>query len=240
MRHEFKRAIRAIFLLMIFTVVASSCSKDEETETPDGSTTVTDIDGNVYHTVTIGTQVWMVENLKTTKYRDGTPISQITDDELWRTTNEGACCSYDNNVSNSAKYGRLYNWFAVSTPRYLAPAGWHVATDADWATLEAFLGAATAGTKIKAVNEWGGTFGNTYATNESGFAALPAGYRTPNYVLSYTAYENLGQMTHWWTSTDHSWNPEWALMAGASSSQPAINRSASDKRCGYSVRCVKD
>jgi len=239
MKNEFKKALYGLLLLSIFATASSGCAKDDDPETPADPTTVTDVDGNVYHTVTIGTQVWMVENLKTTKYRDGTPIPEILDDVLWRSTNEGACCSYNLDVANSAKYGRLYNWFAAKATNNLAPAGWHVPSDAEWTTLIAYLGGYNAGTKMKAVDEWNGTFGNYYATNESGFTALPAGQRVPNYALSYTRFEYLGDMCTWWSSTEGSMSG-YGNRSGASSSQPGINQTQSDKRCGFSVRCIKD
>lgn len=239
MKSEFKKTMYGLLLLAIFTIASSGCSKDDDPETPVVPATVTDVDGNVYHTVTIGTQVWMVENLKTTKYRDGTPIPEIIDDVLWRSTNEGACCSYNLDIANSAKYGRLYNWYAASTANNLAPLGWHVPSAAEWTTLINFLGVPNAGTKLKAVDEWNGAFGNMYATNESGFTALPAGQRVPNYVLSYTRFEYLGDQGTWWTSTEGSSNV-WGSRCSASSSQPGISENASDKRCGFSVRCIKD
>ena len=114
------------------------------------TSTVTDIDGNVYQTVTIGTQEWMAENLKVTHYRNGDPIQLVTDDSSWSNLSTGAYCDYDNDGDNVAVYGRLYNWFAVNDSRAIAPAGWHVATAADWQTLIDILGGdAVAGGKMK-------------------------------------------------------------------------------------------
>src|ERR1035437_40951 len=101
--------------------------------------TVTDIDGNVYHTVTIGSQVWMVENLKTTRFLNGESIPNITDNYSWATLSTGAYCDYDNLTDNSSNYGHLYNWFAVVDSRKIAPTGWHVPTDAEWIILQNYL-----------------------------------------------------------------------------------------------------
>jgi uncharacterized protein (TIGR02145 family) len=147
-----------------------------KTTTDVETNTVTDIDGNIYHTVTIGTQVWMVENLKTTKYRNGDPIPNVTGN-AWAALTTGAYCWYNNDAATyKATYGALYNWYAVADSRNIAPTGWHVPTDAEWTTLTTFLGGeSVAGGKLKetGTNHW--TSPNTGATNETGFTALPGG-----------------------------------------------------------------
>jgi uncharacterized protein (TIGR02145 family) len=142
--------------------------------------TVKDIDGNVYKTVTIGTQVWMGENLKTTKYRNGDLIrttipatkgieSEPTAKYQW---------AYDGNESNVATYGRLYTWYAVTDKRNVCPTGWHVPTDIEWTTLTTYLGGVrVAGGKLKETGTTHWQYPNTGATNETGFTALPSGYR---------------------------------------------------------------
>ena len=103
--------------------------------------TVTDIDGNVYHTVTIGTQTWMVENLKTTKYRNGNPINNITDNANWAAFSMGAYCWYNNDAATYKEtYGALYNWYAVADGRNIAPLGWHIPSDSEFLTLRIFVG----------------------------------------------------------------------------------------------------
>src|SRR5665648_135982 len=129
---------RLLLMTVLVLIIASSCSKSNDSSNPAPSGTVTDIDGNVYHTVTIGTQVWMVENLKTTKYRNGNPITNVTVDVRWAALSDGAYCDYKNLSNNSATYGLLYNWYAVKTGD-LAPTGWHVPSDAEWTTLVTFL-----------------------------------------------------------------------------------------------------
>ena len=106
----------------------------------EAQTTVTDIDVNVYRTVKIGTQVWMAENLKTIKYRNGDPIPKVTVNASWVDLATGAYCWYNNDAANKATYGGLYNWFAVTDSRKIAPKGWHVASDAEWTILTDFLG----------------------------------------------------------------------------------------------------
>lgn len=210
----------------------------EFTATFDESTcpaTVTDIDGNVYPTVSIGTQCWMKTNLKTTLYRDGSTIYTGLSNSAWGTTTSGAYAIYDNNAANNDIYGKLYNFYAVADPRGLCPTGWHVPSDAEWTTLENFLGGATvAGGKLKAVSGlW--TSPNTDATDESGFSALPGGFRT--YYI-YGDYSNVGNNGYWWESsetyTDGAWN--WFLNSNYGSSY----RRYFNKQYGFSVRCLRD
>jgi len=157
------------------------------------SCTVTDIDGNCYRTVTIGTQVWMAENLKVTHDCNGEAIPNVTDGATWAGLTAGAYCEYNNDVNNVATYGRLNNWYAVADSRNISPAGWHVASDAEWQTLSIFLGGdAIAGGKMKETGTTHWYSPNTGATNESGFSALPGGYR----ASGNGPYENMGYYAH--------------------------------------------
>ncbi|MDD3731704.1 MAG: fibrobacter succinogenes major paralogous domain-containing protein, partial [candidate division Zixibacteria bacterium] len=208
--------------------------------------TVTDIDGNVYQTITIGTQVWMAENLKVTHYREGDAIPHVTDGTTWAGLTTGAYCEYNNDVNNVAVYGRLYNWYAVIDSRNIAPEGWHVPSDEEWKQLEMYLGMSQADADI---TDWRGTdeggklketgtihwySPNTGANNESGLSALPAGSR-----LSNGSYTNLRVGTYFQTSTEESISHYgWTRQLIFSSSQ--ISRSCLNKRYGFSVRCVKD
>ena len=197
--------------------------------------TVTDIDGNVYHTVTIGTQTWMVENLKTTRYRNGDPIT-----EQW---------AYNNDANNAAKYGRLYTWYAATDSRGIAPAGWHVPTDAEWTTLENYLIAngynydgTTTGNKIAkalaATTDWNtdngsGTIGNDLTkNNSSGFTALPGGSRSGG-----GAFNDVG-VGYWWSSTEATTAGAWGR--GLYYYDDGLGRGFSTKSLGFSVRCIKD
>jgi uncharacterized protein (TIGR02145 family) len=135
-----------IIVGMLFTLT-NSCKKDSKNDTPS---IVTDKDGNVYHTITIGTQVWMVENLKTTKYNDGTDIPLVKDSATWANlTTPGYCWLYNDQTTYINTTGALYNWYAVNTGK-LAPIGWHVPSDSDFIALTKYLGGEnTAGGKLK-------------------------------------------------------------------------------------------
>jgi uncharacterized protein (TIGR02145 family) len=197
--------------------------------------TVTDIDGNVYHTVTIGTQVWMVENLKTTRYRNGDPIHNITMTYEWDNMTSGACCDYENTLSNSKIYGKLYNWYAVNDNRKIAPVGWHIPSSVEWDSLVIYLGGRNiAGGKLKEKGTTHWYTPNTGATNESGFTALPGGSR---YFSG--KFLQMGTIGFWWSSTITKKGFAYFL-----------NLSYDEKGLGYykflrlngglSVRCVKD
>jgi uncharacterized protein (TIGR02145 family) len=222
------------------------CVKD------DDPTTVRDIDGNVYKTVIIGTQTWMAENLKTTRYNDGTIIPSYTVDSLWRELSTGGCCYYDNDLTylkNIDKFGLLYNWFAVNTGK-LAPQGWHVPTDTEWTTMENYLIAngynydgTTTGNKIAkslaSKTGWGisdkeGAIGNIPETNNrSGFNALPGGECWDG-VFSFG-----GDYGYWWSSSENETIDivPRALYPGANFFDHLLYDSKSD---GFSVRCLKD
>jgi uncharacterized protein (TIGR02145 family) len=193
---------------------------------------LTDIDGNVYHTVKIGNQTWMVENLKTSKYRDGSPINYLANFKQWEQSTQGALCVYNNEIKNIHKYGLLYNWYAVNDSRKIAPLGWHIATDKDWATLIEFLGGEKiAGTKLKA--NWtsfikSGKFEGFYPI------AVYAGIRNFNGV-----YSNNDSWGLWWSATENP-NLTEALARLIVTNKNDIYKVSSPKSMGYSVRCVKD
>ncbi len=140
--------------------------------------TVTDIDGNVYQTIGIGSQYWTAENLKTTRFNDGTPIPLVTDNSTWEFLVAPGYCWYNNDEAASKEvYGALYNWYVVVSSK-LPPEGWHVSTDAEWTILETFLGGITgAGGKLKETGTDHWLTPNTGATDETGFTALPGGIR---------------------------------------------------------------
>jgi uncharacterized protein (TIGR02145 family) len=193
---------------------------------------VTDKDGNIYHTVNIGTQVWLVENLKVTRYRNGESIPNITDNAQWSNLTSGAYCNYNNDINNVATYGRLYNWYAVNDSRGLAPAGWHIPIDAEWDILANFLGgSATAGGALKDTILWKSP--NTGATNSSGFSAFPGGYRSLNGNFDY-----LGDYAFFWSSTEYNTSNAWRRTMNYNDSR--VVRYNYDKRSGFSVRCVRD
>jgi len=212
---------------------------------------MTDIEGNTYKTVTIGTQTWMAENLKVTKYNDSTDIPNITDDTEWVELTDGAYCNYENDPNNVAAYGRLYNWYAVKTGK-LCPTGWHESLENEWRTLENYLiaqgynydGTNTEDKIAKAMassSGWDsytaeGVIGNTdypEKQNASGFTALPGGYRS-----IYGEFNFIGIGGYWWTSAESNDSNGYGRDLGN------VNRDLSygsrGKITGYSVRCVKD
>jgi uncharacterized protein (TIGR02145 family) len=192
-----------------------------------------DIDGNFYNTVVIGSQEWIADNLKVSKYRNGDPIPTNLNDASWQGTTDGAYAIYDNIPVNDSLYGKLYNWYAVADPRGLCPAGWHVPGDAEWETLENFLGGSSvAGGKMKAVSSlW--LAPNTDATNSSGFTGLPGGYRNAG-----GAYYFIGYFGFWWSSTQFSTTSAWYRDLFYFDGD--VRRNNDPKRLGFSVRCVRD
>ncbi len=200
--------------------------------------TVTDIDGNVYHTVAIGAQTWMVENLKTTKYTDGTSIPNVADSIAWKALSTPGVCTYKNtsNTDTINTYGRLYNWYTVNTGK-LCPAGWHVPTDAEWTTLTDYLGGiSVAGGKLKEIGTTHWQSPNTGATNETGFIALPGGGRDNNGKCT-----NIGSAGYWWGSTEDGTNNAWCVGVFYNGSNVASYPNFyNNKADGLSVRCVKN
>ena len=193
---------------------------------------VTDIDGNVYNTIGIGTQIWMKENLKTTKLNDGTAIPNVTTWGEWAGLSTPAYCWY-NNDSPSYKniYGALYNWHTVNTNK-LCPSGWHVPSHDEWTVLESYLGgSALAGGKLKEAGIVHWTSPNTGATNESGFTALPGGFR-------YGSDAFMQGEGRWWSSTLWSSDAAWELFLLNDSSASTIG--VTPMILGGSVRCVKN
>jgi uncharacterized protein (TIGR02145 family) len=195
----------------------------------DNNNTVKDIDGNIYRTVTIGTQVWMAEDLKTTRYNDGTPIPNITDDTEWTNLQTGAYCWPNNDESNKTIYGALYNWYA--TGGKLCPVGWHISTDKDWETLVDFCGGwEIAGGKLKEAGtaHWDST--NVESTNESGFTALPAGVRPRDGRFRFLK----GNYVGYWCP------PRCGDIRTFTTSRTWIYLTETVPNEGYCVRCVKD
>lgn len=193
---------------------------------------VTDIDGNVYPTVQIGTQIWMAENLKTTKYNDGTAIPNVADNTVWAALTTGAYCYYDNDsTTNRATYGSLYNWFAVNTNK-LAPTGWHVPTDAEWTTLITYLGGENvAGGKLKEQGTSHWLSPNTGATNETGFTALPGGGRTSDGIFG-----GIVKLELWWSVPEIDFSN--AYSQDMSYYGIFLQEYPHDKNFGLAVRCI--
>jgi len=234
------------FSVTIILIVFCSCNTND----PISYATVKDFDGNEYHTVKLGTQTWMVENLKSTKYNDGTAIPVISDNTAWLKLSTGACCIYNNDDANDAKYGKLYNWYAVNTGK-LAPIGWHVPTDTEWTTLENYISAnvGTSSSVAKALaakTDWStttkyGAIGTDLSKNNySGFSALPGGWRNYDYTDSFV-FVDKGDYGYWWSSTSYIQFPNvsgyWSLSYGSSG---GFYSDGQPNRMGLSVRCIKD
>lgn len=227
---KFLSKTKILFLIIfVFAIIVFSCKK--ETNNTNDSTCI-DIDGNVYQTIRIGTQVWMKENLKTTRHNDGTSIPTGLSNTAWQNTTSGAYAIYDNNAANNTTYGKLYNWYAVNTGK-LAPAGWHVPADAEWTTLTTYLGGeSVAGDKMKATTLWTPYIGITN-TNSSGFTGLPAGFLSAN-----GPFGAIGGNGYFWSSTEYNASRAWTRALNYSNSD--AGRIDYSKGNGFSVRCVMD
>ncbi|WP_396167510.1 FISUMP domain-containing protein [Flavobacterium sp.] len=198
-------------------------------------TSTTDIDGNIYQLVTICNQTWMKSNLNVSHYRNGDIIPQVTDATQWANLTTGAWCYYNNDTANGNVYGKLYNWYAVNDIRGLAPIGFHIPTDTEWATLIVdCLGGVNAGDKMKETGSSHWQNPNTGATNSSGFTGLPGGYR---YIYS-GSFSNLGVIGYWWSSSQNVGLDAWKRYLSYNNSN-AI-RVNYYKTGGLSVRCIKD
>jgi uncharacterized protein (TIGR02145 family) len=224
------RIFKISVIIACLAIVFSSCSKDDDNRFG----TMTDQDGNVYKTVTIGTQTWMAENLRTTKYNNGTVISNVTSAIEWASLTTGAYCNYNNTTNNDtiADYGRLYNWYSINTGK-LAPFGWHVPTDAEWTTLTTYLGGdSIAGGKLKEAGKSHWDSPNTDATNETGFKALPGSMR-----FYYGEFQGIGRFGIWWSATE---NGATAWERSMSYNTSDAYRNHHNKELGFSVRCVRN
>jgi uncharacterized protein (TIGR02145 family) len=230
---------------MLLMIIQLSCKKDDSAGPEYGK--VTDIEGNVYKTIKIGDQEWMAENLKTHQLNNGTPIAYVTADATWADVNitEPMMCFYDNQEINKDKYGALYNWYAVNSGK-LAPAGWHVPTDADWKKLQDYLmvngysydGNIQSGKIAKSLatkSGWEpdpdpGNVGNDQASNnKAGLNILPAGYRARSGTFiglgGIGYFKSAGHLENYW---------------GVEAHAPYLNWNAMQVGSGLSVRCVKD
>lgn len=231
----------------MIAILSQSCNTKDDPKPLPQTGTLSDIDGNIYKTVKIGNHWWMAENLKVKHYRNNTVIPgvfNITDTTLWNT--KGAYCSYDN--SNDSP-GLLYNWLTVTDTNLLAPAGWHIASDDEWKTLEQYLGmnkadadnvnwrGTTEGDKLKisGTGYWY-LYNDIWGTNESGFSAKAGGCRMFNggwsspYGLAFSGF--------WWTSSTGPAGEPWYRYLDYKNSN--IFRYHGPKTYGFSVRCVQD
>jgi uncharacterized protein (TIGR02145 family) len=210
--------------------------------------TIKDIDGNAYNTVTIGKQVWLVENLKTTRFNDGTEIPLGSDDVILQQFAPSYCWFNNDEAANKNRYGALYNWYSVASGK-LCPAGWHVPTDVEWKALHEYLItngygyegsgndvaksiAARSGWKISSA---AGTVGNDQnkSNNKTGFSALPGGVRYFNGKI-----DTIGKFGFWWSSTEYYTTNAWSN--GLTFNSGSSYRFSFGKRNCLSVRCIRD
>lgn len=214
-------------LIVLLSVFGYLCFSQE----PD--VPVTDIDGNVYKTVKIGNHVWMAENLKVTKFRNGELIPFMTDSIAWTDLTTGAYCNYSNKENLVAVYGRMYNWYAVVDSRNICPTGWHVPSDDEWVVLESYLGGENvAGGKMKLNDTTIWRSPNLGATNESGFSAVPGGRQY------HSAFFFLHEYGMYWAVTSENEEYSWSRYLTYSSEK--LSRFHYKKYYGLSVRCMKD
>ena len=210
-------SILAIYILILVSLIFS-CKKDDLSNVPN---------------VTLGSQIWMTENLNVNKFRNGDIIPEAKSSEDWKragVNGEPVWCYYNNNSDNGKRYGKLYNWYAVNDPRGLAPKGWRIPSNVDWTILTDFLGGIYSGDKLKDTGFW---INDNSSTNESGFSALPGGYRNDNGVINY-----FGSNGYWWSLTEFDTKEAW--LRHLHSSSDFVSTVKYSKRFGFSVRCLKD
>lgn len=231
--------VSLLAMAVIILIMATACKKDDDDA-------VKDIDGNTYKTIFIGGNTWMAENLRTTKFRDGSAIPLVTENSQWTLQVTAAYCWPDNNQANKATLGALYNGYAVMDSRGLCPDGWHIPSDQEWIDLELELGLPQAevyldairgedqnvGGKLKAKVTWNSP--NLGADNSSGFTAYGTGYRRPPGELTYFG-EWTGYLT---TSPATDQGNYWMRYLG--NDITGIDRHQRNREYGYSVRCIKD
>jgi uncharacterized protein (TIGR02145 family) len=227
-----------LLLLSQPLILITSCDESEQNTIPDytGQTgQITDIEGHVYNTIGIGSQIWMIENLHTTLLNDGTQIELVGDDLLWnRTISPGYCWYKNDSTTFGITYGSLYNFHTVATG-LLCPTGWHVPEISEWETLTTFLGGEDiAGGKLKDYYSSYWQDPNNCIVNNFGFSALPGGKR----FGIEGRFDNTGLRGYWWTSS--SIDSHFANSISMSNSSKKIDNLASGKNDGFNIRCVKD
>lgn len=235
MKKKNKNLFYPTIVIGFVLISTCGCSKKDSNDNPVYGDNVTDIDGNVYHTVIIDrTQIWMVENLKTTHYNDGIIlIPNETDNTKWTSLTTAAYCWYNNDVNNKATYGALYNWYAASNSK-LCPKNWHIPTNAEWMDLITFSGGeSTAGKKLKETGTTHWSSPNSGANNSSLYTALPGGSRYGDgkfYDMNTTGY--------WWSTSEFNTYNAWGGWLAYDKFN--VGSFYVSKFIGFSVRCKKD
>lgn len=223
-----KKLLFQTTFMLLSVVFFLACSKSNSGEFKCGQKVI-DADGNVYNTIKIGSQCWFRENLRTSKYNDGTEITTGLNNTQWGSTTSGANTLYDDDDANITPYGRLYNWHAVNTGK-LCPEGWSIPSEEQFLELIEFLGGSSvANDKLRSKTLWiDGTNGN----NQSGFNAFPAGLR-----LDTGLFQELGKYTYFWTSTFYDASDAFTFYLTRDGS---VGDDVYTKRYGFSCRCIKD
>jgi uncharacterized protein (TIGR02145 family) len=217
--------MKSLFYAIVLLIIATSTNAQQFGTFKDPR------DGKTYKTIKIGTQTWMAENLNVGKFRNGDAIPEAKTDEEW-TVKKAAWCYYENDPKNGEKYGRLYNWYALTDPRGLAPEGWHVPSAEEWKKLSSFLGGiAAAGTKMKSKSGWNE---NGNGTNESGFSGLPGSLR-----YETGQFNDIGRMGYWWSTTPNEMRT-LTYSLNLSNSYMGWGLGQPNDTYGFAVRCVKD
>ncbi|SCY98077.1 fibrobacter succinogenes major paralogous domain-containing protein [Flavobacterium caeni] len=222
-----------LLTVAIFSIL-HSCSNDEYTSQKNSNSATDRPSVPITNSeVNIGNQIWMTKNLGVSRYRNGDLIPQIQNTSQWWNTTSGAWCYYENITANGVIYGKLYNWYAVNDPRGLAPEGWHIPTEIEFANLRDYLGGPNvAGGAMKSLSLW--NLPNIGATNSSGFSALAGGYRKDS------SFSDKGTATSWWTETEIAPFDDRAYNFYVERYSPQCIVEYSDKNIGFAVRCVKD
>ena len=245
-----------VFFTCLLSLISASCDKIEtnpdalksssvKSTKPKVKQDIVDVDGNIYNTVKIGKQIWMTENLRVTKYNDGTDIPLVTGNPEWMALNSSGYCWFNNDYNTyGSTYGALYNWWVVGTGK-LCPTGWHVPTDTEWSQLILYLDPAASQPNSYDPLSWiaGGSLkesGTTHwlapnegATDAVGFMGLPASAR-----LGDGRFLDLGYDGHWWTSSEVNNYSAWLYYV--SNGNAAVWRIPPAKYIAVSVRCLKD
>lgn len=238
---------KVFYIIVIMSLFINNSCKNNLSEPIDTeieySGEITDIEGNIYNTIQIGNQLWMADNLRTTKYCNGDEINDTTGFINWELIMTGTFCNYNHDENFVSSYGRLYNWFAVNDHRGLAPVGWHIPSDDDWKELEEYLGMSQeeadmvgprenneVGLKLKSTSGW---YDNGNGTNESGFTAVPSGF-----CGNYGDFDGDGFDAIFWSSTLNNEDIPWRRGLGYIAI--GVARYSNSKNYGFSVRCIKD
>jgi len=216
---------RSIIALLFCFLIVTGCDKEQLAEGM-----VKDVDGNIYHSIVVDSQVWMLENLKTTRYNDGSPITLITDNLSWGKLTIPAYCWHGNNPENKETYGALYNWEAAHTGK-LCPKGWHVPTLEDWMILSTYVRDDGGRIKEQGLTHW--TLPNSQASNVTGFTALPGSYRGFE-----GKFGEIGISAYFWC--DYTFGEYDAIGITLRHYDFSLSSYQIPKIFGCSIRCIRD